>query len=456
MTFRQVRDVGDLPHKAPACLDCSEARRPPIRLPCDIIPICMTHLGRYQIKDELGHGGMGFVYRAFDPVFERQVAIKTILGDNIPPEQWKRFLREIWAAGRLSHANIVMSLDAGQDGGTIYVVMELIEGCDLGKMLRSGSPVRPERILEILSAVAAALDHAHSKGIVHRDVKPANIMVGADGSVKLADFGIAKLLDRESITPKDGILGTIRYIAPELWKGGRETGGCDQFSLAVVAYEALVGCLPFQGESVYSLSRSIMEDAPASSTLLSNETEGVLGRALSKEPAARFDSCAEFVAALAATLVPTPPPDPPSTIVAPPRQVKPDVELAITDIHGHRIELAKPGIAYSSGYGPSLDRKAILIRRGVEEARIAWSSVDTITFRPRHEKNAKGTDVWRYDLDVRLRSGKQLGVEIVDDWNMAYMGGGGTGLLHGETDLGETTIRFCDIQNIQVLASPAE
>jgi TIR domain len=143
---------------------------------------------------------------------------------------------------------------------------------------------------------------------------------------------------------------------------------------------------------------------------------------------------------------PPPPVDPPLPV---------EGGLMITDVHGNKTTLTNPHIAYPGGWGPSTDEKGIQIRRGVERATMEWSRVRSIAFKSRKDKNEKGTEIWQYDIVITLRTGKQLNAEIVDDWNMAYMGGGGTGLLYGETDLGETRIRFCDIENIQVI-DPSE
>lgn len=289
----------------------------------------MNRLHRYEIVGELGRGGMGVVYRAIDPAIGRSVAIKTIRTDpSMSPREAlglrERLLREARAAGCLSHPNIVTIHDLGQEGEITYIVMELVEGRTLDQLLRDEGPLPLDDSLDLLEAAAAALDYAHARGIVHRDVKPANIMVTGDRLVKLADFGIAKLPLGQTMTETGAVIGSPFYMAPEQLAAKPLSGRTDQFALASVAYTLLTGRRPFEGDTVASLiARILYEQPPAAHQLnagLPDAVTPVFERALSKDPARRFESCGQFVAALAAALGTVPQPAPaPEPVASPPR-----------------------------------------------------------------------------------------------------------------------------------------
>ena len=239
---------------------------------------------------------MGVVYRAEDPEIGRSVALKTIrLDDQVPsefvPEQRERLFREARAAGRLSHPNIVAVHDVGEEDGVAYIVMELIEG----HTLEDKTDVNA---LEALRSVASALDYAHAHGIIHRDVKPANIMVQNDGTVKLADFGVAKVMAAGTMTRGDAIIGSPYYMSPEQVKADTVTDRSDQYSLAVVAYWLLTGTQPFQADSIEAIFARILTQDPPSHPMLAPAVEGALKKALAKEPPRRFDTCSAFVSEL--------------------------------------------------------------------------------------------------------------------------------------------------------------
>jgi len=258
----------------------------------------MQQLGRYEILAELGHGAMGTVYRARDPKIDRVVALKTVRVIGATPEQEaeyrRRFFREAQAAGKLSHPGIVTIYDVGEDEATQtpYIVMEYIEGRTLESLLSdpaAGAPALTPS-LELIQQVAEALDYAHAQGIVHRDVKPANIMVTAGGRAKIADFGIAKLAQSEFTVPGQ-ILGTPAYLAPEQLKGGTTDGRSDLFSLGVILYWMLTGQKPFTGDTSTVLYQvACQEPAPVTEVNheLPGELNGVVSRALAKDPALRY------------------------------------------------------------------------------------------------------------------------------------------------------------------------
>lgn len=261
----------------------------------------MKQIGRYEMQRELGRGAMGVVYAAMDPLIGRQVAIKTIrLGaldaEANHAELTERLHREARAAGVLSHPGILTIHDVGQQGEEAYIVMEFIDGRTLEETLASGIPQRSATLMTILKKAAEALDYAHSKGIIHRDIKPSNIMISNDGSVKIADFGVAKLTASTSMTQSGFVLGTPSYMSPEQAQGRAIDGRSDQFSLAVVAYRMLTGKLPFEGPTLTALLAKILwEDPEYESAGLKIPIRPVFERALTKDPLMRFPSCADFV-----------------------------------------------------------------------------------------------------------------------------------------------------------------
>ncbi len=269
----------------------------------------MDTIGRYQIRTELGRGGMGVVYRAYDPELDREVALKSVMLEGVTAEQKhtnEQYLaREARAAARLQHPHAVAVYDFFSSGDRAFIVMEFVRGANLEALLATGDVSNTARTLQILREAAWALDAAHQAGIVHRDIKPGNILLDEMGRVKLADFGIARLTTGNitHTAPSTGATaGTLSYMSPEQVRGATLDGRSDQFALAVVAYQLLTGHLPFQGETWIAQSYKILNEAhvPARS-LNPNLPEGVdraLHIALSKDPAQRFPTCSAFVEAL--------------------------------------------------------------------------------------------------------------------------------------------------------------
>jgi serine/threonine-protein kinase len=267
----------------------------------------MDRIGRYKIVRELGRGAMGVVYHAIDPNIGRPVAIKTIhFGGNRKPEeierQRERLFREARSAGMLSHPGIVTIYDVEQQGDLAYIAMEYVDGPTLDQMLGESVPLDAERMFSILGQTAVALDYAHSKGIVHRDIKPANIMLSADGTAKIADFGIAKIAAAENLTMTGSIVGTPHYMSPEQVQGQPVDGRSDQFSLAVIAYEMLTGEKPYTGEHLTTVVYKIVAEEPVPphrlNPSLSAGIEGVLRKGLAKKPDVRYRNCQEFIESL--------------------------------------------------------------------------------------------------------------------------------------------------------------
>ncbi len=280
--------------------------------------------GQYEVAEEIGRGGMGVVYRGFDPFIKRDVALKTIkLYDIADPaerrQMQERLEREAQSAGRLSHPNIVTIYQIGytelQPGQTTaFIAMEYIAGRNLASLLEKIRPSSPEPILNILRQAAAALDYAHRQGVIHRDIKPANLLLTPDGTLKITDFGVAKIVS-QTMTMTGAILGSPFYMSPEQIKAESIDGRTDQYSLGVVAYEIFGGVKPFHAETLSSLVYKIAHEEPPRLQLdtpgLADKLNPVLLRAMAKTAAARYDSCTAFIDALAESLKPEPAPVPP-------------------------------------------------------------------------------------------------------------------------------------------------
>ncbi|MBV9131954.1 MAG: serine/threonine protein kinase, partial [Chloroflexi bacterium] len=193
--------------------------------------------GRYRLISEIARGGMAVVWRAEDTLLDRQVAVKVLhpqfAGD---PEFLERFRREARAAARLSHPNIVPIYDVGEDGGIPYIVMELVEGGNLKDRIRAAAPLPDAEIRSIGATLAATLDYAHHKGIIHRDVKPQNVLLGEDGRARLTDFGIAQAMASSGLTRTGAVMGSVHYIAPELVRGRTALPQSDVYSLGALLY----------------------------------------------------------------------------------------------------------------------------------------------------------------------------------------------------------------------------
>jgi serine/threonine-protein kinase len=273
-------------------------------------------LGRYTLQGELGRGAMGVVYRAADPMLNRTVAIKTINVATEPEERAeyeKRFYQEAKAAGGLSHPNIVTIFDIGQAGELVYMAMEFVPGNELKSLLASRL-VEPQAALDIGAQVAEGLAYAHSRGIVHRDVKPANIMVVPGGPAKIMDFGIARMRQSDVKTQTGMLLGSPRYMAPEQLLGGQVDHRCDIFALGGVIYEMAVGVPPFSGDDITQIMFQIVNAAPPAPSAVRPRLPAmldlILARALAKNPDSRYQDARELAAdlrACAAQLAAAPP-----------------------------------------------------------------------------------------------------------------------------------------------------
>jgi serine/threonine-protein kinase len=264
-------------------------------------------VGRYSILKRLGRGAMGAVYLALDPVLNRQVAIKMLeVGIEEPSQRsflLDRLLRDAKAAAILSHPNIVSIYDVIEEQGTAYVVMEYVPGESLACFLERNPNPGIELTLQVLRQMASALDYTHSKGVIHRDIKPGNVMRDPNGVVKILDFGIARISDGLTATPTSMVMGTIEYMSPEQLKGDALDGRADQFSLAAVAYRMLTASTLFGVHTIATITYKVVNEMPPPPTqrnsLLPPAVDRVLMKALAKSPFERFQSCCEFSEALA-------------------------------------------------------------------------------------------------------------------------------------------------------------
>ena len=265
-------------------------------------------IGRYEITGTLGFGAMGAVYKAFDPIIKRELAIKTIRLD-VPPQSpqrasfIERFYQEARISGTLSHPNIVTLFDIGEERGVPFLAMEYVEGPTLSDLLDEGARFEPERVVTLISQVAAALDYAHSRGVIHRDIKPSNLIVQQGDKVKVADFGIAKLLDTE-ITQTGALLGTPAYMSPEQAMGEPLDGRSDIFSLGVCAFEMLSGEQPFPGNNVTAILYRLVHVDPIEPAdlemrgVVPHRWREVFHRVLAKKPDGRYEKASHFVRGL--------------------------------------------------------------------------------------------------------------------------------------------------------------
>ena len=263
-----------------------------------------TKAGRYEIVGELGRGAMGVVYKATDPVIGRPVAVKTIKlseeGTGLTrPELLQRFQTEARAAGLLTHPNIVVVYDAGEEDGQYYITMELVEGKSVQALLDAGHAFPLPRVLRIMEQACSALQYAHERNVVHRDIKPANIMLTADDTVKVTDFGTAKILQFGTVQQTAHVMGTPSYMSPEQVKGRAVDGRSDIFSLGVMLYEMITGEKPFPGQSITTVIYKIVNEEPVPprhvNPAIHPGISAAVMKALAKDPEERYHSCRELL-----------------------------------------------------------------------------------------------------------------------------------------------------------------
>ncbi len=276
--------------------------------------------GKFEILADLGQGAMGKVYRAHDPILDRPVALKTVSPALLTgKDTLARFQREARAAARLQHPNIVTIFELGEVEGTHYIAMELVEGLDLGEAMAPNDRFTVEQKVRMVVDVCRGLDFAHRMGVIHRDVKPANIRLTRDGTVKILDFGIARFRGSEmtdpNLTQQGLVLGTPSYLSPELVQGAKVDHHADMWAVGVILYEMLTGRRPFEAPTITSLIHKIVSEPlpalDATALRLPEALATVATRALDKEPSGRFPDLGEMAKALLAAIGATPPPETP-------------------------------------------------------------------------------------------------------------------------------------------------
>ncbi len=266
--------------------------------------------GRYEIGERLGSGGMSSVHQATDLILERTVAVK-ILAEHLSDDERfvERFRREALAVAKLIHPNIVQVYDTGIDEGRHYIVMEYVQGRSGAQILQRHGPLDGETTAEIGAQACAGLDYAHRRGIIHRDVKPGNLMIvggpvgGGEMTMKLADFGIARAIEQTRITQVGSVVGTAAYLSPEQVRGEEATPATDVYALGVVLYQFLTGRLPYEGSTLAELAVRQQNERPLPPSTYNDEVPETLGaavlRALEGDPSRRYASASEFAGGLA-------------------------------------------------------------------------------------------------------------------------------------------------------------
>jgi len=260
--------------------------------------------GRYSILDTIGEGGMATVYRARDGFLQRTVAIKVLRPQYASDAEFReRFRREAQSAAALSHPNIVNVYDVGREDGSNYIVMECVDGRTLNDIIVSEGRLSVDRTADYSAQILEALDHAHANGVIHRDIKPHNILITRDGRVKVTDFGIARAVSASALTETGRVIGTVNYTSPEQARGAPATAESDIYSLGVVMYEMLTGRLPFAGDTPVAVALKHVQEDPVPISLLNPsvppEFERVVMRALAKNPEDRWRTARSFRHAIA-------------------------------------------------------------------------------------------------------------------------------------------------------------
>ncbi|KHE67617.1 Stk1 family PASTA domain-containing Ser/Thr kinase, partial [Halobacillus sp. BBL2006] len=264
---------------------------------------------RYEIGEMIGGGGMANVYLAHDVILDRNVAIKVLRLEHGNDEEFiARFHREAQSATSLSHPNIVNIYDVGEEDDIYYMVMEYVDGMTLKQYIQQHSPIEVSEAVDIMKQVTSAIAHAHENEIVHRDIKPQNILIDHYGHVKVTDFGIAMALSATALTQTNSVLGSVHYLSPEQARGGMATKKSDVYSLGIVFFELLTGRLPFSGESPVSIAlKHLQHDTPSLKRWIEDlpqSVENIVLKATAKDPFHRYESVVEMEYDLETSLEP--------------------------------------------------------------------------------------------------------------------------------------------------------
>ncbi|MBS4189177.1 Stk1 family PASTA domain-containing Ser/Thr kinase [Bacillus sp. FJAT-49705] len=265
--------------------------------------------GRYKILETIGGGGMANVYLAHDMILDRDVALKMLRLDFANDEEFiRRFHREAQSATSLAHPNIVSIYDVGEEDSIYYIVMEYVEGQTLKQYIQQESPIRVENVIEIMKQLTSAIAHAHQNHIIHRDIKPHNILIDRHGNVKITDFGIAMAMSATSITQTNSVLGSVHYLSPEQARGGMANRKSDIYSLGIVMFELLTGRLPFSGESAVSIAlKHLQSETPSLrrwNPSIPQSVENIVFKATAKDPFHRYNNAEEMEEDLSTALEP--------------------------------------------------------------------------------------------------------------------------------------------------------
>src|SRR6266511_3670473 len=259
-------------------------------------------VGKFELHELIDEGAMGAVWKAYDSVIRRYVALKLLSGNvGRSADARARFLREARAAGALQHPNIITIYDLGEADGQLFIAMELLDGGDLSSLIALSEPLALERKLDIVIEVLQGLSYAHERGVIHRDIKPSNVRIGSDGSVKILDFGIARLQSGD-ITGSGAIVGTPTYMAPEQITNGAITPATDVFAVGCLLYELLAYRKPFEGETVHGVLYQVLTTDPrplrAMALSIPASLERVVAKAMNKVPDERYESAAQMQSTL--------------------------------------------------------------------------------------------------------------------------------------------------------------
>ncbi|HML49453.1 MAG TPA: protein kinase, partial [Clostridia bacterium] len=255
---------------------------------------------RYEIQERIGVGGMAYVYRALDRNTQKMVAVKILREELTNDDEFvQRFEREARAASKMSHPNVVNLLDVGTEEDMRYIVIEYVSGRSLKEMIRESGGLRSEMAGQITVRILSALQHAHQNGIIHRDIKPQNILLDKEGVIKVLDFGIARIMNDAQV--QERTIGSVHYFSPEQARGETADEKSDLYSVGVVLYEMLTGKIPFQGDSTVSVAMQHLQDKPVSPEEINPNVSAALSRvalkAMEKDPAKRYQNASEMIRA---------------------------------------------------------------------------------------------------------------------------------------------------------------